>query len=64
VIKEVDIFGIYVAPVAANAFWTVVIFFLLRIWFDRVRIQRWVWHRPLFDAAVFVIILSIIGLIF
>jgi hypothetical protein len=34
------------------------------MWFDRIRIQRWVWHRPLFDTAVYVILLSILGLIF
>jgi hypothetical protein len=61
--KEVDIFGIYVAPAAAMLFWALLLFLLLRLWFDRIQIQRWVWHRPLFDIAVFVILLSLIGLI-
>jgi hypothetical protein len=32
--------------------------------FDRYTIQRWVWHRPLFDFCIFIIILSLIGLMF
>ncbi len=62
--KEVNILGIYVAPVAAYAFVALVLFVPLRMWFDRIRIQRWIWHRSLFDTAVFIIILSVIGLLF
>jgi len=63
-IKEVDLFGIYVAPFAAYLFWACVVFVPVRMWFDRVGIQKWVWHRPLFDTAIFLIILSLIGLAF
>ena len=63
-LKEIDIFGVYVAPFAAYFFWTYVVFVPLRIWFDRIQIQQWIWHRPLFDTATFIIILSVIGLIF
>ena len=63
-LKEVDIFGVYVAPFAAYLFWAYVIFVPLRILLDRMEIQKWVWHRPLFDTALFVIILSVIGLAF
>jgi hypothetical protein len=40
------------------------IFIPVRMLFDRYAIQRWVWHRPLFDISVFIIILSLIGLMF
>jgi hypothetical protein len=63
-IKEVDIFGIYVAPFAAYLVAAYCIFVPVRMWFDRIEIQKWVWHRPLFDTAAFVIILSVIGLLF
>jgi hypothetical protein len=63
-IKEVNIFGIYLAPFVLILFLTFIVFIPVRIWFDRVRIQQWVWHRPLFDLAVFVILLSTIGLLF
>ena len=60
-LKEINLFGIYVAPFAGHLFFTVVIFVPLRIWFDRIEIQRWIWHRTLFDTAIFLILLSVIG---
>jgi protein AaeX len=63
-LKEVNIFGIFVSPFAAYLFVALVIFIPLRYLFDRWAIQRWVWHRPLFDISVFIIILSLIGLMF
>lgn len=61
-IEEVNLSGIYVAPFAAFLFWTILIFVPVRILFDRIEIQKWVWHRRLFEVAVFLIILSLIGL--
>lgn len=63
-LKEIDLFGVYIAPFAGYLVATLIIFLPVRHLFDRYTIQRWVWHRPLFDASVFVIILSLIGLIF
>jgi hypothetical protein len=63
-LKEVNIDGIFIAPFAADLFFALLIFFPLRVLFDRQAIQRWVWHRQLFDISVFVIIVSIIGLVF
>jgi protein AaeX len=63
-IKEVNLDGIFIAPFVAYLCVALVIFIPVRIIFDRCEIQRWVWHRPLFDASVFAIILSAIGLIF
>jgi len=62
-LKEVNLDGIFVAPFAADLFFALLIFFPLRMFFDRRAIQRWVWHRQLFDISVFVIIVSIIGLV-
>jgi len=62
--KEVDVFGVYVAPMAAYIFFALIVFGLVRMGLDRIEVQKWVWHRPLFDTAVFVIILSVIGLLF
>jgi hypothetical protein len=61
-IEEVNLSGIFVAPFAACLFWAILIFVPVRIWFDRVEVQEWVWHRRLFEVAVFLIILSLIGL--
>jgi hypothetical protein len=62
-LKEVNIDGIFIAPFALDLAIALVIFMPLRLVFDRYAIQRWVWHRPLFDIAVFVIIVSLIGLL-
>ncbi len=63
-LKEINIAGVYFAPFAGYLVVALAIFLLLRMVFDRFTIQKWVWHRPLFDISVFVIILSIIGLMF
>jgi hypothetical protein len=61
-LKEINIDGIFIAPFARDIFIALVIFLPLRMVFDRYAIQRWVWHRPLFDLAIFVILVSLIGL--
>ena len=63
-LKEINLDGIFIAPFVAYLFAALLLFIPVRILFDRYEIQRWVWHRQLFDAAVFMIILSLIGLIF
>ena len=63
-LKEIDLFGVYVAPFAAYLVVAYIIFVPVRMWFDRVEIQKWVWHRPLFDTATFIIILSVVGLLY
>ena len=63
-LKEIDIFGIYIAPFAGYLVVALLIFYPIHRLFDRYAIQRWVWHRPLFDFSIFIIILSLIGLMF
>jgi len=63
-IKEINLFGIYIAPFAGYMAAALVLFLPLRYYFDRIQLQKFVWHRALFDMAVYVIILSVIGLIF
>jgi hypothetical protein len=63
-LKEINIEGVFVSPFVGYLAAAMVIFFPLRILFDRWALQRYVWHRPLFDLSVFVIILSVIGLMF
>jgi protein AaeX len=60
-LKEVNIDGIFVAPFALDLAIAFVIFLPLRMVLDRYAIQRWVWHRQLFDLAIFVILVSLIG---
>ena len=63
-LKEINIDGVFVSPFVGYLVAAMVIFFPLRMLFDRWALQRYVWHRPLFDLSVFVIILSVIGLMF
>jgi hypothetical protein len=63
--KEINIFGIYIAPFALYFFIALVLYIILRRkCFDRWEVERWFWHRHLFDFAVFVIILALVGLVF
>jgi len=61
-LKEINLEGVFVAPFTGYLFVALLIFIPVRILFDRYEIQRWVWHRQLFDISVFIIILSLIGL--
>ena len=63
-LKEVDIFGVYLSPFVVYLAAALLLFYPLRRLFDRWALQRYVWHRPLFDLSIFVIILSLIGLLF
>jgi hypothetical protein len=62
-LKELNIGGLFFAPFAGDLVLGLVLFYPLRLMFDRWAIQRWVWHRQLFDIAVFVIIVSVLGLV-
>ncbi|HLZ68118.1 MAG TPA: DUF1656 domain-containing protein [Aliidongia sp.] len=59
---EVDIFGVYVAPFMPMmvAAWLVTL--PLRLLFDRFGLTRGVWHPALFNAALYVAVLSLIVL--
>jgi hypothetical protein len=63
-LKEINIDGVFVSPFVGYLAAAMLIYFPLRMLFDRWALQRYVWHRPLFDLSVFVIILSVIGLMF
>jgi len=63
-LKEINLDGVYVAPFVGFLFFALLLFIPVRLLFDRYQIQRWVWHRQLFDISVFIIILSLIGLLF
>ncbi len=56
-LKEINVFGVFLAPFAGYLFAALIIFIPVRMVFDRYAIQRWVSHRPLFDISILVIIL-------
>lgn len=51
-----EAFGIYLPPVMLWAVLALVPFLMLRWGLARVGFYRLVWHRPLFDAALYVIL--------
>lgn len=60
---EVNLFGVYIAPIAvmAVAAWLVVV--VLRRIADRFGLLRHVWHPALFMFAVYLIVLGAIVLV-
>ena len=55
---EIDLFGVYVAPISLLMMAAWVVWMGLRRLAVRVGLLRWVWHPALFVFAAYVIILS------
>jgi hypothetical protein len=55
---EINLFGVYVAPISLmlGASWIIVV--LLRRIVDRFGLLRYVWHPALFIFAIYMIVLS------
>jgi hypothetical protein len=60
---EVNLFGVYVAPISLMIMAAWLILIALRRVADHFRLLRHVWHRALFVFAVYLIVLSSIVLI-
>lgn len=60
---EIDVFGIYIAPIAAIMLAAWIITVLLRRLADRFGMLSYVWHPPFFLASVYMIVISSIVLI-
>ena len=60
---EVDLFGVYVAPMSLMmaAAWLILV--ALRAVADRFDLMRYVWHPALFLSSVYMIVLSTIVLL-
>ena len=58
-IKEVDLFGIYVPPMFAYAAAAAVIWIALRWALSGIGFYRLVWHQALFNVALYVLVLSV-----
>ncbi|MDR6950712.1 hypothetical protein J2X65_000055 [Ancylobacter sp. 3268] len=57
-----ELFGFYLPPVLLWALIALVPFLILRWLLARTGFYRFVWHRPLFDVALYVILFG--GVIF
>lgn len=61
--KEIDFCGVYLPPFFLYLLIAGLIYFPLHWYWDRIVIQRWVWNRPIFEIAVFTILLAVIAFI-
>ena len=62
VFTEINIFGVYVAPIAVMMLAAWVVTIPLSLIANRYGIARKVWHPGLFNLCIYVIILSLIVL--
>lgn len=62
-ITELDIAGIFVAPIVGYALAAFVLFLIVRWLLARVGFWRTVWHPALFEAALFLSLLSALVLL-
>jgi protein AaeX len=59
-IKEISIGGVLFAPLLGYALAAALIWYALRYLLMRSGAYRFVWHPPLFNAGLYIILLSIL----
>jgi hypothetical protein len=59
---SVEFLGFYLPPLALCAGGAIVLFVILRWLLARLGLYRFVWHRPLFNLALYVLLLG--GIVF
>ena len=57
-IKEISLGGVYLPPMLGYLLGTALVWWLLRYAIGHLGLYRFVWHPPLFNAALYVILLS------
>ena len=60
--QEINIFGVYISPFVVMLGLGLVIFLPVRACLDYLQFDKYVWHRPLVDAFLFVITLGLLVL--
>jgi Protein of unknown function (DUF1656) len=59
-IHELDVYGLLVPPILVWTGMALVVAAPLRLAMGRLGLYRFVWHKPLFDLALLVIVLGVI----
>lgn len=57
-IKEINLDGIYLPPLLGYLAGAAVLWYVLRYLLTRLGVYRFVWHPPLFNTALYVMLLS------
>jgi len=60
--QEIDIAGVYVSPFVVVLALGLLIFLPTRAWLDRIPFDKYVWHRSLADACIYIITLGLLVL--
>jgi len=60
--QEINIFGVYISPFVVILVFGLLVFLPLRACLDNFQFDKYVWHRPLVDAFLFVITLGLLVL--
>lgn len=58
--KEFNFCGIFLSPFFVRLAFAGVLYLPLHWVGDRIQLQRWVWNRPVFETALFAILLTIV----
>jgi hypothetical protein len=61
-LTEINVMGVYVAPIVIYALLTVPIFLICRWVLGMIGLWRFVWHPALFEVGLFISILSLVVL--
>jgi hypothetical protein len=61
--QEINIFGVYISPFAVVLGIGLLIFLPVRACLDRLQFDKYVWHRSLADACIYVIVVGLLVLI-
>jgi hypothetical protein len=62
-ITEINIGGVYLAPIVLYVLVTIPVFVVLRIILTKIGFWRIVWHPALFETALYLSILSLLILL-
>ncbi|MDR1011871.1 MAG: DUF1656 domain-containing protein [Opitutaceae bacterium] len=57
-LKELNLFGVYLSPLALHLAIAAIAWLILRWMLQKTGAYRHVWHAPLFNTALYVILLA------
>ena len=56
--KEINLGGAFLSPMFAYLLGTALVWYVVRYLLGRLGVYRYVWHPPLFNTALYIILLS------
>ena len=60
--QEINIFGVYISPFVVMLGLGLVIFLPVRACLDYLQFDKYVWHRSLADACIYIILVGLLVL--